>query len=150
MTEEMTLNIPIETVAQKGREALKEGKLLGLKCQKCGTYSIALAGYSCRHCGSFDLDWVELSGRAKLMPSASIVYPLGAGFQETSEPYLCGVVELEEGPLMTARIYDVPNVDFKNKPEQLLELIGMKLKMDIRVESLLGMENQYCICFVPA
>ncbi len=147
---EETLHPPIEAVTQKARAALKEGKLLGLKCQKCHTYSIALAGYSCRHCGSFDLDWVELSGRAKLLPSASIVYPLGTDFIGIAECYLCGVVELEEGPLMTARIYDVPNVDLKNKPEQILDLIGMGLKMDIRIETILGTEGQYCICFVPA
>lgn len=150
MAEEMVLHPPIDNVLQKARAALKEGKLLGLKCKKCGTYSIVLAGYSCRHCGSFDLDWVELSGKAKLMPSASVVYPLGEGFVEIGEPYLCGVVELEEGPLMTARIYDIPDFDFKNKPERVLDLIGIKLKMDIRVETVLDMEGQYCICFVPA
>lgn len=150
MTEEMALRPPIDNVVQKARAALEEGKLLGLKCKKCGTYSILLAGYSCRHCGSFDLNQVELSGKARLMPCASIVYPLAEGFVEAGQPYLCGVVELEEGPLMTARIYDVPNFDFKNKPEQILDLIGMKLKMDIRVETVLGMEGQYCICFVPA
>ena len=150
MTDEMALSPPIDNVLQKAREALKEGKLLGLKCKKCGTYSILLAGYSCRHCGSFDLEQVELSGKARLTPSASIVHSLGEGFVETAEPYLCGVVELDEGPLLTARIYDVPNTDLRNKPEQIFDLIGMKLKMDIRVETVLEMENQYCICFVPA
>lgn len=142
---EQAIHPPIDNVVQKAYAALKQGKLMGLKCRKCGTHGVAMAGYSCRHCGSFELDWVELSGRGKLMPQASVVFST----DDDAEPYLCGVVELEEGPLMTGRIYDVTGFDF-NTPEQILDLIGMKLKMDIRIECVAELKDQYCVCFVPA
>ena len=42
---------------------------------------------------------------------------------------------------MSARIYDVPDFDFEKEPERIFNLIGMKLKMDIRVEAVAGMEG---------
>ena len=135
----------IDNVIQRSYEALKKGKLLGIRCKKCGTYGIAAYGYVCPHCGGFDVEEVKLSGKGKLLPCSTVVYPM-EGIVE--KHYIAATVQLEEGPIITARLY-VPDFDY-NKPSQILDLIGMELKMDIRKETVLGrVKGQYCICFVP-
>ncbi len=137
---------PIDNVVQRSYEALKKGKLLGFQCNKCKTYGILAMGYSCPHCGSFDLTETTLSGKGKLLPCSTVVYPM-PGINE--KPYIAATVELDEGPVLTGRLYDVPKFDF-DKPAKILDLIGMNVKMDVRKETVFGLKGQYCICFVPA
>ena len=137
---------PIDNVIQRSYEALKDGRLLGFKCKKCNTYGILAMGYSCPHCGSFELEELELSGKGKLHPCSTVVYPMAGVFEE---PYIAATVELDEGPLITGRLYDLDDFDF-DEPKRIFDLIGMDIEIDIRRQNVLDLEEQYCVCFVPA
>lgn len=103
---------------------LNEEKLMGSKCKKCGTL-FAPPRPICIKCFSTEMDWVELKGKGKLATFTCIhVCPPWMtkefGYDRT-HPYCSGVVELEEGVKIDARIEGVD----ASKPESIK--IGMPL-----------------------
>lgn len=61
----------------------------------------------CPDCGQIDLEWVEMSGKAKLAAFTSVY--IGPSFMNAEgfgreKPYLTGIVELDEGPRISARL----------------------------------------------
>jgi hypothetical protein len=104
------------------KEALKESKLLGLKCGNCGAYTVP-PRMVCGECASDQLEIVELSGRGRLQ-TFSIIYVPPEGFEA---PYLVGLVELEEGPWVMANIEGVP------PEEATMQLLGRKVRMGSKV-----------------
>ena len=100
---------------KKFKDALKEGKFLGLKCNQCGAYTVPPQKV-CLECSSEDMKIVELSGKGEIQ-TFSVTYVPPEGFEA---PYIVALVKLEEGPSITANI---ANVD----PEKAtMELIGRK------------------------
>jgi uncharacterized OB-fold protein len=107
-------------------EFLKEWKIMGSKCRKCG--ALALPPRSlCVSCFGDQMEWVQFKGDGKLAAFTSIAVapPLMAkeGFGKKN-PYVVGVVELLEGPKIVARIIGVDG----KKPEQI------KVGLDLRAE----------------
>ncbi len=80
---------------------ISEGKLKGLKCAGCGNI-IAPPRLKCSVCGSSEFKWVDLSGKAHLLTYTIIHVPPKRFTGET--PYVVGIVQLEEGPRLEARI----------------------------------------------
>ncbi|MEM2865721.1 MAG: Zn-ribbon domain-containing OB-fold protein [Candidatus Hadarchaeales archaeon] len=78
---------------------LKEGKLLGLKCQDCGAVTCPPMA-ACRKCGSRRLEAVELSGRGELMTFTVIRVPP----EGMEGPYIVCLVRTEEGPWVMGRL----------------------------------------------
>jgi uncharacterized protein len=74
--------------------ALKENRLLGLRCQECGAVTVP-PRMVCRHCASPDLEVIQLSGRGKIVTFTSIHVP--SEERRGHSPYLVVMVELEEG-----------------------------------------------------
>ena len=75
---------------------LAEGKLIGLKCKKCGGIAFPPTA-SCPDCAGFDSEPVELSGRGDaLFISHSMAPPPNPRFNDLA-PYAYGHVKLEEG-----------------------------------------------------
>ncbi|HSR12402.1 MAG TPA: zinc ribbon domain-containing protein, partial [Thermodesulfobacteriota bacterium] len=76
---------------------LKEGKLMGAKCRKCGALALPPRPF-CTSCFSTELEWMQFKGVGKLAAFTSIVVaPPGMvkeGFGKNN-PYVVGVVELE-------------------------------------------------------
>jgi len=105
-------------------EALKENKLLGLKCKECGTITVPPM-MVCRQCASPDMEIIELKGRGKIQTFATVnVAPEG---REDEVPYIIVLVELDEGPWLMGNLTGVdPN-------EATMELIGKKVKMGHKV-----------------
>lgn len=98
----------IENVVKTFYDALEKGKLMGLKCPKCGTYSFPPKP-TCNKCGNFDLKWVEMSGKGKVNYYNVENFP-GGEFQAIA-PYAIGVVIMKEGtPLNTL----IKGVDLKD------------------------------------
>ena len=102
---------------------LNEEKLMGSKCKKCGTL------YSpprpiCINCFSREMEWAELKGKGKLAAFTCIYvgppWMIKQGY-DRKHPYCSGVVELEEGVKIDARIEGVE----ASKPETIK--IGMPL-----------------------
>ncbi len=104
------------------KEALKQNKLLGLKCNKCGAYIIP-PKLICTECGSPDLEVVEFKGRGSIKTFSTILVP-PEGFQA---PYLVGLVELEEGPWIMA------NIEGIEPTKATMEIIGRQVKMGNKV-----------------
>jgi uncharacterized OB-fold protein len=96
---------------------LNEGKLMGSRCQKCGVLSLPPRPI-CIKCYSKEMEWVEMKGRGKLVAFTCITvgppFMIAEGY-DRNHPYCTGVVELEEGVRIDARIEGVD----ANKPETI-------------------------------
>lgn len=107
---------------------LNEDKLMGSKCKKCGTL-FSPPRPICINCFSREMGWAELKGKGKLATFTSInvgpPWMVEQGYDRT-HPYCSGVVELEEGVKIDARIEGVDG----SKPETI------KLGMPLTVEFL--------------
>lgn len=82
-------------------EALKEGKLLGLKCKECG--AVTAPPFSvCQRCQTpfRDFEVVELSGKGEIM-SYTVIYVPPEGLEP---PYIVAFVKTDEGPWIPARL----------------------------------------------
>ncbi len=73
---------------------LKDGRLMGSRCEACGTTAFPPRA-DCEQCMSGEFAFLEISGRAVLHTFTKIV-AAPTGF-ENDTPYIVGVVDLEEG-----------------------------------------------------
>ena len=105
-------------------EALKQNKLLGLKCQACGAIMVP-PKMVCRQCTSPDMEIVELEGTGKIR-TFTTVYVASEG-REDEIPYIIVMVELDEGPWVMG------NLDGIDPTQATMELIGRKVKMGHKV-----------------
>ena len=105
-------------------EALKEDKLLGLKCRECGIITVP-PKMVCRKCASPDMEIVSLTGRGKVETFATVyVAPEG---REDEVPYVIVMVELDEGPWLLGNLAGI-------EPEKVdMEIIGKRVKMGHKV-----------------
>lgn len=89
------------------RDGLARGDLLIQKCDECSRLNM-YPRYACPHCQSQSLGWQRASGHGVL--HSFTVLRLGApeGF-EGELPYAVGIVKLEEGVQLLARL--VPDAD---------------------------------------
>ena len=105
-------------------EALKENKLLGLKCQECGAITVP-PKMVCQKCTSPDMEIVELKGRGKIRTFTTVnVAPEG---REDEVPYTILLVELDEGPWIMG------NLDGIDPATATMELIGKRVEMGHKV-----------------
>ena len=103
---------------------LKDGKLMGRRCKKCGAVYFPPRA-ECVKCLAPDeeLDWVEFSGKGKLLTYTRI-FAAPTGFEDRA-PYTIGVVDLAEGGRLLALFEDAPeneedirlDVDMKVEPK---------------------------------
>ena len=117
------MSIELEKVVEKFYQGLEEGKILGKKCTKCGAVEFPPV-YACNTCGGWDMEWVEISGKAKLH---SIVMPAALSTKPEYKAlgkYAYGEVELEEGSRLNAVVRGI------NKKKRN-ELSG-KLPVDVK------------------
>ena len=105
--------------------ALRENKLLGLKCQDCGTVT-APPHMVCRKCSGINLEIIELSGKGKITTFTSVYVPPENKLGQP--PYLIVMVELDEGPWIMG------NLDGVDPRIASMELMGKKVKTIPRQE----------------
>ncbi|HEY51042.1 MAG TPA: Zn-ribbon domain-containing OB-fold protein [Dehalococcoidia bacterium] len=103
------------------REALKQNKLLGLKCQNCGSVTVP-PKLVCRSCASMDLEVLELKGAGKIQTFTTC--NVASEGRESEVPYTILLVELDEGPWLMGNLTGVD-------PEKatMETLIGKRVKM---------------------
>ena len=105
-------------------EALKEDKLLGLKCKECGVITVP-PKMVCRKCASLDLEIVQLTGKGKIQTFT--VNNVASEGREDEVPYTIVLVELDEGPWIMGNLAGIdPN-------EVTMEVIGKRVKMGHKV-----------------
>jgi hypothetical protein len=80
---------------------LKDGRLMGSRCKKCGAASFPPRA-DCGKCMSGDFEFCEISGKAVLHTYTKIV-AAPTGFEDVV-PYTVGVVDLKEGGRLLAWI----------------------------------------------
>ena len=116
-----------EFTAASFYEYLKEGKLMGVRCRACNKLS-AEPRPMCPSCHSKDVEWHQFSGKGQLgtFTCISIVPETMAqkGYGRNN-PYCSGIVLLEEGPRISAKIL---GVDASN-PQNIQT--GMALEIDL-------------------
>lgn len=92
---------------------LGQGELKASRCPGCDKVYLPVRAL-CPDCGKTDLEWVDLSGKAKL--SAFTAVYIGPTFMNEEgfsreKPYLTGIVELDEGPRISARLLGLDPAD---------------------------------------
>ena len=106
---------------------LQEDKLMGSKCKQCEALFTPPRPI-CIKCHSNDMEWVEMKGKGKLAGFTCIA--IGPAFMaeegyDRNNPYCVGVVELDEGTRVDARIEGVD----ASKPDTIK--VGMPLTLNI-------------------
>ncbi len=91
-------------------DGARSHELLLRRCRACGQYHFYPRDF-CPACFSFDVEWVNASGRGTVY-SVTICHLPATGFKDLV-PYNLVLVELEEGPRMMSNIVDCPNEDIK-------------------------------------
>jgi uncharacterized OB-fold protein len=97
---------------------LQQSKLMAAKCLKCGKIHLPPRPL-CDNCYSTEFQWVEISGKGKLL-TYSVIHVAPPQFQSLT-PYTVGIIELEGG-------LKIPGMIQNLKQEQLK--IGMPLTVD--------------------
>ncbi len=123
---------------------LTEEKLMGSKCECCGALYVPPRPI-CIKCHGSDMQWAEMKGSGKL--SAFTCISIGPSFMiaegyHRGNPYCVGVVELEEGPRVDARIEGVDTLN----PETIKVGMPVTVKFIHRGE---GVEAQTYLGFEP-
>lgn len=103
---------------------LNEEKLMGSRCKECGARYVPPRPL-CVNCYSSDMEWVEMKGKGTLAAFTAITiappFMMAQGY-DRKHPYCSGVVELDEGGRVDARIEGVDLVH----PERIK--VGMPVK----------------------
>lgn len=112
---------------------LAEEKLMGSRCTRCGSLFVPPRPI-CVDCHGTEMTWVQLSGRGTLAAFTCIT--IGPPFMRAEgydrhNPYCSGVVALEEGGRVDARI---EGVDPK-QPEKIIVGVALRAKYLHRGES---------------
>ena len=124
MSEGTTIVRPFSAAAFD--QYLAEHRLMAARCTHCGRMYVPPRAI-CPACQSEELEWVETSGRGKLAAFTVIysgpTFMVQQGF-DRKNPYVSGIVELEEGASVSARIVGVD----PTKPSEIQ--IGTPLTVD--------------------
>jgi len=88
------------------------------RCAECGKLSVDAA--ACRSCGAEGGEALDLSGRGHLLSWTVIRIPPARYASEA--PYAVGLLELEEGPRITARIAGDPEHLTAGQPMVLVSI----------------------------
>jgi hypothetical protein len=104
---------------------LNKEKLMGSRCKACDIHYVPPRPI-CIECYGSDMQWVEMKGNGRLAAFTCITiappFMIAQGYNRKN-PYCTGVVELEEGARVDARIEGVD----AGQPEEIK--VGMPLKV---------------------
>ena len=101
--------LPETELMAKFLEALKQGKLMGTKCQKCGAKNLPPRQH-CK-CGSSEVEWYEAPTKGKLFTYTMVTFPPDS--MAKYAPYIVAVAELEDGSRLLAQLTGVTPATLK-------------------------------------
>ena len=117
-------------------------QLMAARCTDCGMWSLPPRAI-CPGCRSDHMEWVETSGKGKLAAFTVIyiapTFMIEQGYGR-DKPYVSGIVELDEGPRISAHILGMD----PTHPEEIT--IGTPLVVDF-VEYKVGEKSQTYLAF---
>ena len=105
-------------------EALKENKLLGLKCKQCGMIAVP-PKMVCRQCFDSNMEIVSLMGTGGIQ-TFTVVNVASEG-REDETPYVIVLVELDEGPWIMG------NLSSSEPSGVTMDIIGKRVKMGHKI-----------------
>ncbi len=100
--------VKMQPYVKKWYDYLAEGKVMGLRCNRCGSYEFPPVPV-CNSCSGTNLSWVEMSGEGTLVTFA--VNPTPDPPFVDFAPFLYGAVILKEGPTFHSMILGVDPED---------------------------------------
>ena len=124
-------------------DALKEKNLLASQCEVCGDVQCPPRTI-CPNCWSDKVDGIEMSGKGVLrtytIVSIGLTQMIENGYDRFN-PYCAGLVELEEGPVVSAQIFGVD----VSQPESIkigtpVQAVFVKRGKDDAAKTFLGFE----------
>ena len=97
----------LEHIVEKFWKGLEEGVIYARKCKECGAIEFP-PHLACNSCGYHETEWTTLSGKG-MLKSFVFTGPMNARLEleEKGERYVCGEVELLEGPSINAIVVGV-------------------------------------------
>jgi uncharacterized OB-fold protein len=97
------------------KAGLKESKLKGCVCEDCETLMLP-PRLICNKCGSTNLKEHCFNGKGTIKTKTVVHVPLSK-FQDLS-PYMVGIIELDEGPLITGMVLgDIDKIKIGDRVE---------------------------------
>lgn len=105
-------------------KALKQDRLLGLKCLDCGTVTCPPM-MVCGECASTNHEIVQLSGQGKIVSFTTSF--IAAEGRENEVPYTIVMVELDEGPWIMGNLIDT------DSRKVTMEVMGKTVQLSSRV-----------------
>jgi len=103
---------------------LKEGKIMGVKCKRCGAYEFPPHPI-CNSCSGTDMEWAEMSGEGRL--TAFAYAPMGVPPYFT-DPVMGAWIKLKEGPAFMSWLLDVGG----DNQEELLKRLPLDVKAEVK------------------
>ena len=98
-----------EFTAASFNQYLSEKRLMAARCRSCGHLDLPPRPL-CSRCRSREMEWTETKGAGRLAAFTAIAIAptemIEAGYGRDN-PYVSGIVTLEEGPSISARITGV-------------------------------------------
>lgn len=95
--------LPETSLITRFVEELKNNKLMGTKCEKCGAKYLPPRTH-CK-CGSADIEWYEAPRRGKILTYTSVGVPPES--MSKYAPYIVAVAELEDKTRVLAQLTGV-------------------------------------------
>jgi len=122
-----------ETKIRDFMKYLEEGKVAGTRCKKCQKVHFPPRA-DCDSCLSSEMEWVELSGKCKLVTYTTVHFaPVSFRYDV---PYTLAVAQLEEGPMVFAPLSkDIKENEVKvgmNLNLTPVNLVGGKVMYELR------------------
>lgn len=108
--------LPETEVVTKFVEELKNNRLTGTRCKKCGKKHLPPRAHCT--CGSGEIEWFEAPKQGKLLTYTIVVSPPESMTKQA--PYIIALAELDEGSRLLAHITDVTQKNLK---------LGMRLQV---------------------
>jgi uncharacterized OB-fold protein len=87
-------------------DGANNGKLMIQRCADCGR-GVFYPRVCCPFCKGSQLDWIEASGRGRVITHTTVRRTHHDGFNSDA-PYVFAAVALAEGPCMYAQLPDAP------------------------------------------
>jgi uncharacterized protein len=103
---------------EKYQEGLSNNKLLGLLCEKCGTYTVPPQAV-CRKCQSADLSVKEIT-KSGIIKTFTVIRTAAEGF---NPPFIVAMVETKEKAWIVGNVIGID----PNKAD--MDIIGKKVEI---------------------
>ena len=113
-----------EHIVEKFWNGLRDGKVYGRKCKECGAIEFP-PHLACNECGYHETEWVELTGKGMLKSFVFTgIMNARLELEDRGLKYVCGEVQLEEGPSINAVILGIT----KKKGREIEPKLPVKVK----------------------